>query len=249
MSSVLPYTNAAWEQRSIFLNFLISKLPSPKEADLSKGILDAIDMDSYRVEKRTMQKIVLPGEDAEVEPVPTSEGGNRPEAELDRLSNIINAFNDLFGDIEWEDRDRVHQLITETIPSRVAADTASKNARENSDKENTRIEHDKALERVVMALMKDDAALFKQYMDNASFKRWMTDTQGQFLFGDEFNRINELSRDATRHQIRLSRSKNWLTINRLNKNRTGGRLEQKLALDRYRVCHRLRVDAGSGKLR
>ena len=58
-------------------------------------------------------------------------------------------------------------------------------------------------------------------------------TQGQFLFGDEFNRINELSRDPTRHQIRLSRSKNWLTINRLNKNRTGGRLEQKLALPHY----------------
>ena len=33
--------------------------------------------------------------------------------------------------------------------------------------------------------------------------------QGQFLFGDEFNRINELSRDATRHQIRLRRSKIW----------------------------------------
>ena len=54
--------------------------------------------------------------------------------------------------------------------------------------------------------------------------------QDQFLFGDEFNRINELSRDTTRHQDRLSRSKNSLTITRLNKNRTGGRLEQKLAL-------------------
>ena len=32
------------------------------------------------------------------------------------------------------------------------------------------------------------------------------------------------------HQDRLSRSENWRTINRLNKNRTGGRLEQKLAL-------------------
>ena len=32
-------------------NFLTSKLAAPKEEDLSKGILDAIDMDSYRVEK------------------------------------------------------------------------------------------------------------------------------------------------------------------------------------------------------
>ena len=54
LSCVLPYTNDAWEKRSIFLNFLISKLPAPEEKDLSKGILDAIDMDSYRVEKRAV---------------------------------------------------------------------------------------------------------------------------------------------------------------------------------------------------
>ena len=50
LASILPYTNAEWEKLSIFLNFLIPKLPAPKEEDLSKGILEAIDMDSYRVE-------------------------------------------------------------------------------------------------------------------------------------------------------------------------------------------------------
>ena len=176
LSAVLPYTNAAWEKRSIFLNFLVSKLPSPQEEDLSKGILDAIDMDSYRAEKQAMQQISLPDEDAEVEPVPTSGGGHLPEPELDRLSNILSDFNDLFGDIDWDDADRVRQLITETIPSRVAEDTAFKNAQQNSDRENARIEHDKALLRVMTSVMKDDTELFKQFMDNPSFKRWLTDT-------------------------------------------------------------------------
>ena len=128
LSSVLPYNNAGWEERSIFLNFLVSKLPSPREDNLSKGILDAIDMDSYRVEKRAMQKIILSDEDAEIGPSWDSGSGGRGETELDRLSNIIKAFNDLFGNIPWEDTDRVHRLITETIPSRVAHDTAFKNA-------------------------------------------------------------------------------------------------------------------------
>ena len=176
LSSVLPYNNAAWEKRSIFLNFLVSKLPSPKETDLSKGILDAIDMDSYRVEKRAMQKIILPDEPGSADPVPTSGGGHRPEPELDRLSNILKVFNDHFGDIPWEDADRVRQLITETIPTRVANDTAYKNAQLNSDKQNARIEHDQALVRVMTSVMKDDTELFKQFMDNESFKRWMTDT-------------------------------------------------------------------------
>ena len=176
LSSVLPYNDAGWEKRSIFLNFLIPKLPAPEEEDLSKGILEAIDLDSYRVEKQEMQKILLPDEDAEVDPVPTSGGGHLPEAELDRLSNIIRAFNDLFGDIAWEDADRVQQLLTETIPARVAADTAFRNAQRNSDRENARIEHDKALLRVMTSVMKDDTELFKQYMDNPGFKRWVADT-------------------------------------------------------------------------
>ncbi len=176
LSSVLPYNDAGWEKRSIFLNFLIPKLPAPEEEDLSKGILDAIDLDSYRVEKQAMQKILLPDDDAEVDPVPTSGGGHRPEPELDRLSNILKAFNDLFGGIDWEDADRVRQLIIETIPSRVAADTAFRNAQQNSDRENARIEHDKALLRVMTSVMKDDTELFKQYMDNPGFKRWVADT-------------------------------------------------------------------------
>ena len=142
-----------------------------------KGILDAIDLDRYRVEKQAMQKILLPDEDAEIGPVPTSAGGHRPEPELelDRLSNILRTFNEHFGDIPWEDADRVTQLITETIPARVAADTAFRNA-QNSDPQNARIEHDKALVQVMTAVMRDDTELFKQFMDNASFKRWLTDT-------------------------------------------------------------------------
>ncbi len=52
LASILPYTNAEWEKLSIFLNFLVPKLPAPREEDLSRGILEAIDMDSYRVERK-----------------------------------------------------------------------------------------------------------------------------------------------------------------------------------------------------
>jgi type I restriction enzyme R subunit len=132
-----------------------------------------------------MHKILLPDEDAEVEPVPTTGGGYRPEPEMDQLSNILKAFNDHFGDIPWEDADRVRQLITETIPTRVAADTAYKNAQKNSDKQNARIEHDKALVRVMTSVMKDDTELFKQFMDNDGFKRWMTDTVFGLTYDDD----------------------------------------------------------------
>ncbi len=173
LSSILPYTNAEWEKLSIFLDFLIPRLPAPEEDDLSRGILETIDMDSYRVEKQAAITIQLEDSDAEIEPVPTSAGGGRPEPELDRLSNIIAEFNDVFGDIAWDDVDRVRRMITKEIPDRVAADTAYQNAKANSDEQNARIEHDKALGRVILALMKDDTQLFKQFSDNDQFKRWI----------------------------------------------------------------------------
>ena len=64
LASVMPYSNAEWEKLSIFLNLLIPKLPAPKEEDLAKGILEAIDMDSYRVEKKAAMKIALADKDA-----------------------------------------------------------------------------------------------------------------------------------------------------------------------------------------
>jgi type I restriction enzyme R subunit len=176
LAMILPYTNAAWEKLSIFLNFLVPKLPAPVEEDLSKGILETIDIDSYRAEKRATIRIQLPDEDGEIPPVPGMGGGWKPEPEMDRLSNILKTFNDLFGNIPWGDTDRVHKLITEDIPGRVADDTAYKNAKKNSDKQNARIEHDKALGRVMTAVLRDDTELFKQFSDNDSFRRWLTDT-------------------------------------------------------------------------
>jgi type I restriction enzyme R subunit len=142
----------------------------------TQGILEAIDMDSYRVEVKSTLAIALADQDGEVEPVPTSGGGRKPEPEVDRLSNILKSFNDQFGNIEWKDADKIRTVIAEEIPAKVAADRAYQNAKQNSDKQNARIEHDKALVRVMTALLKDDTELFKQFSDNESFRRWLAET-------------------------------------------------------------------------
>lgn len=187
LATILPYTNAEWEKLSIFLNFLIPKLPAPIEEDLSKGILEAIGMDSYRNEVQATMSLALPDEDAELEPVPCSAAGGKPEAELDILSNIIKGFNDLFGNIEWKDADKVLREITEEIPVRVAADSAYQNAMKNSDRQNARIEHDKALSRIMVEMITDSTELFKQFSDNPSFKKWVGDT----IFGATYQPGNK----------------------------------------------------------
>lgn len=65
-------------------------------------------MESYRAEKQAEVKIQLPDAGAEIEPVPATGGGRKPEADLDRLSNILKTFNDQFGNIPWTDADRAN---------------------------------------------------------------------------------------------------------------------------------------------
>lgn len=52
---------------------------------------------------------------------------------------------------------------------------AYRNAQANSDKQNAKLEHDRALNRVVLELLSDHTELFKQFSDNLNFKRWLTD--------------------------------------------------------------------------
>jgi len=173
LSSVIPYSNAEWEKLSIMLNLLTPKLPAPEEQDLAKGILEAIDMDSYRVEKKAAMKIALADKDAEIDPVPTDAHGHKPEPELDRLSNILKIFNEHFGTL-FTDSDRVAKRIRDDIAPKVAADPAYQNAKENTP-HTARMAHDQALAKVMQHLLKDDTQVYKQFVENESFKRFVGD--------------------------------------------------------------------------
>ena len=149
LAAILPYTNADWEKLSIFLNFLIPKLPAPKEEDLSKGILETIDMDSYRAEKSAAMKIQLADEDAEIEPVPTSGGGYDGRA---GARAALEHPQDLQRDVRQHPLGRRRSDRAARVggdPGEGRRRQAYQNAQANSDKQNARIEHDKALGRVM----------------------------------------------------------------------------------------------------
>lgn len=176
LSAVLPYGSSEWEKRAIFLEHLVPKLPAPKEEDLSAGILENIDLESYRAEKLNAMKIVLDDEDGTLDPVLADAGEHHTESELERLSAIVRSFNSHFGNIDWNDADRVERFITEEIPRLVSEDEAYQNAQANDDPVNARVESDRALSQVMLRLIADDTQLFKEFQDNNSFKRWLAET-------------------------------------------------------------------------
>lgn len=187
LGAILPYGNAEWEKLSIFLNLLIQKLPSPREDDLSQGILDTIDLDSYRLEARESISIKLEDMDAEVDPVPAGKVGHIVDPELDLLSAILDRFNDMFGNIDWNDVDNVRRQILE-IPAMVSKDERYQNAMKNSDKQNAKMESERALQQVIFDIMSDNMELFKQFQDNPSFKKWLSD----MIFNLTYNKNGEI---------------------------------------------------------
>ncbi len=64
----------------------------------------------------------------------------------------------------------------------MAADGAYQNAKKNSDKQNARIEHDKALEQAVVDLVFDHSELYKHFTENPSFKKML----GDMIFAETY---------------------------------------------------------------
>ena len=184
LGAILPYGNVEWEKLSIFLNLLIPKLPSPRGDDLSEGILSTIDLSSYRNEAQEAIAIKLEDADAEIAPVPAGGVGHIVEPEMDLLSKIIMDFNDMFGNINWNDADNVQRQIL-AIPEMVSKDKKYQNAMKNSDAQEARTESERALQQVIFSIMADNMELFKQFQDNPSFKKWLSDLVFNLTYNPE----------------------------------------------------------------
>lgn len=185
LAAILPFGSEEWEKLSIFLTFLLPKLPSPISEDLSKGILESIDFDSYKNVILEERAIRLENQDSEVAPVPVGSGGSLGEPEVEYLSAILNSFNTRFGDINWTDSDKVRKVIKE-LPAEVAKSEAYQNAMKNSDKQTAKIESDAALKQVIISYMTSNMELFKNFQDNSSFKKWLED----YVFQSTYNQMD-----------------------------------------------------------
>ena len=170
LASILVVGQIEWEKKVIFFEHLIHRLPTPTE-DLAKGILETIDLESYRLEKKNTIDIILEDKDGAIEGAGIG-AVKKSEVELIPLENIVSTFNDVFGNIEWKDKDNVIRQIKE-LPEMVMKNDKFKNALKNSDLENIKREYSIALRDVFKNIMKDNMELFGQWTNNSDFKNWI----------------------------------------------------------------------------
>jgi len=167
LSQIVPFENPYLERLYIFLNHLQNKLGSDTSVDLAKGVLDNIDMDSYRLQLESTTNVVLEqGED--LKPIPTDMRGGISEPEIDKLSNILQTFNDRYG-TQFEDADKVRQMA-ENIATDVAKNKELISSIEHSDEQNARITSDKIVGEELLKHITTNFDLYKLYSDNKEFK-------------------------------------------------------------------------------
>ena len=173
LGAILRYAVPEWEKLSTFLTLLIPKLPSPTSDETPVDVLNTIDMDSYRVEVEAAMKIALADADAEIDPVPTGAAGGLKEPDIDQLSGVIREFNKLYGDTEFRDQDRVTRFLFKELPAKIGANDRVQNALRNSDNQNARIEHDRAVDDELLGSLADHTDLYALYNTDKAFKAWL----------------------------------------------------------------------------
>lgn len=171
LAKILDFNNQDWEKLFWYLKYLVPKLYIEQTDDLVEGILESIDMDSYRPSKETTQNISLFEEPGEVAPIPVEVKGGQHDPDLDTLENILSAFNQRFGDIEWSDKDKVRQILTKQLPEEMKASKDIMDAVKYSDKQNAKISSDKKLEELMQQYLFSQTEIFKKFTTDKDFQR------------------------------------------------------------------------------
>lgn len=167
LSQIVPFENPYLERLYIFLNHLQNKLGGETPIDLAQGILDNIDMDSYRLQLEATINIAMEQGD-DLKPIPTDMRGGNSEPEIDRLSNILQTFNDRYG-TQFEDADKVRQMA-ENIANDVAKNQELITSIKYSDEQNARITSDKIVGEELLKHITTNFDLYKLYSDSKEFK-------------------------------------------------------------------------------
>ena len=197
LTAILPYGNVLWEEYAIFLKLLIPLLPSPQDEDFTEEILEDVDLDSYRAQAQEIMQIRIEDEDAKIGPVPVGNNSGNNEPELDTLSNILTTLHKRFGDIQWNDEDKVAAQINK-LPEAIMRDERYMNAMNNSDEQNAKDECNTATKRALAKISTICPELYKMFSKHLQFREWILG----FIFAMTYRRpksdklLDNLSRSS-----------------------------------------------------
>ena len=172
LAAVMPFNSSEWEKLYHFYYYLGTKLPKLAIDDWTEGLIESIDFDKYRIVEQEEVNLSLSDSNAEINPVPVTIVGGKPEPQMESLSKIIEDFNTLYGGIEWEHADTVRAQIQQ-LPGLLAKSESFVNAVHNSDSDTAQLQCNTDLLQIVINMMAENTEFARNYLDNETFRNFV----------------------------------------------------------------------------
>ncbi len=165
LSQIIPFTDTDLEALYVFAKFLKRKLPVER-TELPLEVLQAIDIDSYRIRQTSSGKATPEYGEPELEPMAGEVRGAMSEDLSEALSQIIQQLNQRFG-VELTEAD---QVTIEYVQEQLAHNQAIRSSLNVNPLDKARMTFDEVASDLIVAVHNSNYKFFKQVTDNAAFK-------------------------------------------------------------------------------
>ena len=166
LAQILPFNDTELEKLHILLKMLITKIAPPRTEDLAKGIVNNIDLESIRIILTDTKDIELEEDKGGVKPS-SADGSSKKETEFERLLEIVKAFNDRFGSIDFDTDENITKSLVK-LKDDIRENQTLKDSL--NDKQNSR--------RLFAEIFKNKYLDF--YLENSPFLEQLGDKQAEF---------------------------------------------------------------------
>lgn len=182
ISQIVTFEDPRLEKLYVFLKFLLRKLPK-RQNPLPYEVLEAIDMETYKVQKKSETNIILENQDGEIDPMGRGITKGVDGEELDVLSKIIKEINDRYG-THFTDSDRVilNDLSNELLKSEVLQGSVKNNSQDAA-----RLKFNELFQGQLIDMLDNHFNLYQKLDKNPELKRFVQERLFEFVI-KKFNK-------------------------------------------------------------
>ena len=204
LAQVLTFADPELEKLYQLARFLRRYLPQPPK-ELPREIQEQIDIESFRVQRMSSGKLVLPRGVGILDPIQEKTPAGKDEEHVDALSEIIRRLNERFG-VNLTEADRV---TLRHVAQRLEDDNALDASARANTRENVRLTFEHKFNDVFQEIINSNFDLYRRATDDESFGTALKD----YLFDQYLRRHREVKELIARGESKTLEFKSTLRWN------------------------------------
>lgn len=176
ISQIVTFKDIQLEKLFVFLKFLIRKLPK-RENPLPYEVLEAIDMETYKVEKKIETHVQLENLEGVIDPMGGGKESGIGEEEKDALSKIIKEINERYG-TNFNEADRV---ILNDLSKRLLASDVLQGSIKNNSKDSAKLKFDELFQDELVGVLDDHFSLYQKLDQSPELKKFVQERVFEYV--------------------------------------------------------------------